>query len=393
MATRMHYTAEPDELEHEHDHDQAVADYADGDDDYDGYFARDHRSQGTSTPTGTALAKLLQDPGSLVVSPPVPSSSASNSPGNDRPPSGTRSRGNSNAVRDTDSRAGTRSRQNSNSHALQHTAPRGHGGYSHSGHQRHKRINTNGSSTSASASGGSRGSNSTSNSPEPTQEIREAANANANGNGKGANGRPLSTGSFSNRLQAQLREGNNSSTSANSTAHGGGAGAGAGAGGTGTTTTRTRKKTRKNSNTPASRARPIKSNHAKKEQEPMGDPPWLASSFRPDPRLPPEQQILPTHAKKMLQEQWEKEGRTGMLYDKNCVPLAVVDDSLMFRPAPPPQKEENEGGDAGGEDGEARDGKDDEDMEPVSPTALAPPPADQLQAPTAIIITTTTYAY
>ena len=39
---------------------------------------------------------------------------------------------------------------------------------------------------------------------------------------------------------------------------------------------------------------------------PEGDPPWLATMYKPDPRLPPEQQILPTHAKRLQQEQWEK---------------------------------------------------------------------------------------
>ena len=35
---------------------------------------------------------------------------------------------------------------------------------------------------------------------------------------------------------------------------------------------------------------------------PEGDPPWLATMYKPDPRLPPDQQILPTHAKRMQQE-------------------------------------------------------------------------------------------
>lgn len=39
---------------------------------------------------------------------------------------------------------------------------------------------------------------------------------------------------------------------------------------------------------------------------PEGDPPWLADMYAPDPRLPPEQQLLPTHAKKLQAEQWEK---------------------------------------------------------------------------------------
>jgi hypothetical protein len=49
---------------------------------------------------------------------------------------------------------------------------------------------------------------------------------------------------------------------------------------------------------------------------PEGDPPWIASMYKPDPRLPPDQQILPTHAKRMAQEQWEKEGKTGTVYDR-----------------------------------------------------------------------------
>ena len=35
---------------------------------------------------------------------------------------------------------------------------------------------------------------------------------------------------------------------------------------------------------------------------PEGDPPWLATMYKPDPRLPPEEQILPTHAKRMQME-------------------------------------------------------------------------------------------
>ncbi|OQE47075.1 hypothetical protein PENCOP_c001G00442 [Penicillium coprophilum] len=56
---------------------------------------------------------------------------------------------------------------------------------------------------------------------------------------------------------------------------------------------------------------------------PEGDPPWLATMYKPDPRLPPDQQMIPTVAKKILQEQWEKEGRTPNTYDRNFAPLAV----------------------------------------------------------------------
>lgn len=50
---------------------------------------------------------------------------------------------------------------------------------------------------------------------------------------------------------------------------------------------------------------------------PEGDPPWIQGMYKPDPRLPPDQQMLPTHAKRMAQEQWEKEGKTGTVYDRD----------------------------------------------------------------------------
>ncbi|ENI09478.1 hypothetical protein COCC4DRAFT_187324 [Bipolaris maydis ATCC 48331] len=50
---------------------------------------------------------------------------------------------------------------------------------------------------------------------------------------------------------------------------------------------------------------------------PEGEAPWIASMYKPDPRLPPDQQIIPTHAKRMQQEQWENEGRVGSMYDKD----------------------------------------------------------------------------
>ena len=39
---------------------------------------------------------------------------------------------------------------------------------------------------------------------------------------------------------------------------------------------------------------------------PEGEAPWLATMYKPDPRLPPEEQLLPTHAKRLQQEQWER---------------------------------------------------------------------------------------
>ncbi|KAL4952977.1 hypothetical protein BDW69DRAFT_12991 [Aspergillus filifer] len=59
---------------------------------------------------------------------------------------------------------------------------------------------------------------------------------------------------------------------------------------------------------------------------PEGDPPWLATMYKPDPRLPPDQQMLPTHARKLQQEQWAKEGKTPTTYDREFAPLAIAPD-------------------------------------------------------------------
>lgn len=56
-------------------------------------------------------------------------------------------------------------------------------------------------------------------------------------------------------------------------------------------------------------------------KRPEGDPPWLATMYKPDPRLPPDQQVIPTHAKRIQQEQWEKEGKYGNVYDTSFRPL------------------------------------------------------------------------
>jgi hypothetical protein len=47
----------------------------------------------------------------------------------------------------------------------------------------------------------------------------------------------------------------------------------------------------------------------------------MISAYQPDPRLPPEQQLLPTVAKRLQQEKWEQEGTFGSVYDKEFRPL------------------------------------------------------------------------
>ncbi|KAH6667839.1 hypothetical protein B0J14DRAFT_173247 [Halenospora varia] len=71
-------------------------------------------------------------------------------------------------------------------------------------------------------------------------------------------------------------------------------------------------------------------------KRPEGDPPWLASMYKPDPRLPPDQQLLPTVAKRLQQEQWEKEGKFGSLYDTSFRPLS---DEGFPTPILPPEEE------------------------------------------------------
>lgn len=67
-----------------------------------------------------------------------------------------------------------------------------------------------------------------------------------------------------------------------------------------------------------------------------GDPPWMVSAYKPDPRLPPDQQLLPTVARRLQQEKWEQEGKFGNVYDKDFRPL--TDEG--FR-SPPPNMSSN----------------------------------------------------
>lgn len=64
-------------------------------------------------------------------------------------------------------------------------------------------------------------------------------------------------------------------------------------------------------------------------RQPEGEPPWMISAYRPDPRLPPDQQLLPTVARRLQQEKWEKEGKFGNIYDKEFRPL---NDEVFLRP-------------------------------------------------------------
>ncbi|KAI0016030.1 hypothetical protein F4780DRAFT_714371 [Xylariomycetidae sp. FL0641] len=77
---------------------------------------------------------------------------------------------------------------------------------------------------------------------------------------------------------------------------------------------------------------------------PEGDPPWMISAYKPDPRLPPDQQLLPTVAKRLQQEKWEQEGKFGNVYDKDFRPLneeAFVRPPELDKPrSPEPESDE-----------------------------------------------------
>lgn len=95
---------------------------------------------------------------------------------------------------------------------------------------------------------------------------------------------------------------------------------------------------------------------------PEGDPPWLATMYKPDPRLPPDQQILPTHARKLQQEQWAKEGKTPSTYGRDFAPLAVGADEKPGVDGPEKDNESEEG------KGEEKTGeKPEETQEPARP--------------------------
>lgn len=102
-------------------------------------------------------------------------------------------------------------------------------------------------------------------------------------------------------------------------------------------TTTGRPKTRSGPNGGGTRPTTRSGEPSAASRQPEGDPPWMFDSYKPDPRLPPDQQLLPTVARRLQQEQWEKEGKFGDTYDRDLRPL----NNNEF--APPPEKEAGKG--------------------------------------------------
>jgi hypothetical protein len=68
--------------------------------------------------------------------------------------------------------------------------------------------------------------------------------------------------------------------------------------------------------------------------------------YKPDPRLPPDQQLLPTVAKRLQQEQWEKEGKFGNAYDTAFRPLnddQFLQPEIISQTVEVPEKPEEHG--------------------------------------------------
>lgn len=62
---------------------------------------------------------------------------------------------------------------------------------------------------------------------------------------------------------------------------------------------------------------------------PEGDPPWLATMYKPDPMLPPDQQLIPTLAKKQKQAQWAAENAVPKTYNHDFEPVEVHESKEM----------------------------------------------------------------
>ncbi|EGD84263.1 uncharacterized protein TERG_00545 [Trichophyton rubrum CBS 118892] len=108
---------------------------------------------------------------------------------------------------------------------------------------------------------------------------------------------------------------------------------------------------------------------------PDSDPPWLATMYKPDPRLPPDQQVIPTHAKRMQQEHWEREGKVPAIYDRDFSPLTIqtYDSNGAVTPSPQPTEQEQE-------DNSQQQAQ--QELQPL-PEALSPtkPPSIRVKSP------------
>ncbi|EGX53357.1 hypothetical protein AOL_s00006g223 [Orbilia oligospora ATCC 24927] len=69
-------------------------------------------------------------------------------------------------------------------------------------------------------------------------------------------------------------------------------------------------------------------NAAPQHKSPEGQPPWAVASYAPDPKLPQDQQIIPTVAKRLQQEEWEREGAPASVFDRDLRPLKLYEKDI-----------------------------------------------------------------
>ena len=68
-----------------------------------------------------------------------------------------------------------------------------------------------------------------------------------------------------------------------------------------------------------------------------GEAPWIADMYKPDPRLPPDQQLVPTHAKRLQQKQLEEEAKANASTPPRSLdfnPVAVHTQNGLQPPSP-----------------------------------------------------------
>lgn len=82
---------------------------------------------------------------------------------------------------------------------------------------------------------------------------------------------------------------------------------------------------------------------------PEGEAPWLATMYKPDPMLPQDQQIIPTHAKRQQQLQWEQaqrdsEQRRANLSDAKIQETPIAEDNWPLPSSSDKEREPNTDG-------------------------------------------------
>lgn len=99
-------------------------------------------------------------------------------------------------------------------------------------------------------------------------------------------------------------------------------------------------KTKPRSDSATDSPRPNTSSGRPPTARPEGDAPWIATMYKPDPRLPPEEQMLPTHARRMAELQADSQTRTAQ--EDSEYTLLEPQESNQSRASPDRSPQENQ---------------------------------------------------